>query len=140
MALSISSIDISTPIAFRRARNPNVPIANSRPEQKDQVRVEGVAHGGPPSSRRGEEDAADHRDEEQHADDLERQHVPVEEEAGKGRRRAVWIRSLDWPARGSPPPSRAITMARITAEIAALDRLSLEDEARSARSFVWVST
>ena len=29
-ALSISSIDISMLIAFRRARKPNVPIANSR--------------------------------------------------------------------------------------------------------------
>ena len=30
-ALSISSIDISMLIALRRARNPNVPIANSIP-------------------------------------------------------------------------------------------------------------
>ena len=29
--LSISSMDISMLIALRRARNPNVPIANSRP-------------------------------------------------------------------------------------------------------------
>ena len=30
-ALSISSIDISMLMALRRARKPNVPIANSRP-------------------------------------------------------------------------------------------------------------
>jgi len=32
-ALSISSIDISMLIALRRARNPNIPIANSRPDR-----------------------------------------------------------------------------------------------------------
>ena len=32
-AFSISSIDISMLMAFRRARNPKVPIANSRPER-----------------------------------------------------------------------------------------------------------
>ena len=53
---------------------------------QDQVGVERVAHGWPARLALGEEDAADHRREQQHADDLERQDELVEQRRGDGAR------------------------------------------------------
>src|SRR5688572_2627094 len=93
-AFSISSTHMKMMIAFRRVRTPTTPIVNSTAEKNS-----ASASNSPPASRLPEHDRADDGGEEQHARDLERQQVFVEQRLGD------WS---DHPALGDLPGRLAV--------------------------------
>src|SRR3954451_9566666 len=82
-ALSISSTHMNTMMAFRRVSTPTTPIMN-RTALKNS---DSASMGTLPAL--AQHDGADHRREEQHARDLERQQVLVEHRRGDRRDRAL---------------------------------------------------
>ena len=123
-------------IALRRARNPNDADREEQPGQ-DEIGVERVAHDGPPGSRLARRHAADDRREQQHADDLERQHEVVEQDV------ATSLGGGDAHALAASPQSvapmaRAMTIAMTTEAIAA-GTACVWKTSRLGASLVWVS-
>src|SRR5690349_3125233 len=77
-ALSISSTHMKTMIALRRVSTPTTPIVNSTAEKNSDSASIGWR---PPSAQR---DRPDDRGQQQHAGDLEREQILLEEWSGDG--------------------------------------------------------